>query len=302
MRRSSAARRVAERVVLRRCLRQAGDQGRLVQGEVLRVLREVGHGRRLDPDRRPALVGAVRNGVQVLAQDPVLPGPARVLVLELLGQLRLADLALEVPLRVLDVERAHELLRDRRAALNGVAARLQVLDARADDRRVVHALVLVEALVLDRDGGLADLLGHLAPRDRRTDLVGAHVAQAGAVSRVHHGGRALVARLELGQGRRVRRDRDHVADRGQEHCPQDEQRDEDDQQRGVAPPASSSPATSLPLAVGHSGVKARPSLLSFSRVDARTLAATSPRSRALAAQVATVSMMPSFSIWATSTS
>ena len=265
------------------------------------MLREVRLRGGLDPDRRAPEVRPVRDGVQVLAQDPVLAGAAGVLVLELLGELRLTDLPLEVALRVLDVERAHELLRDRRAALHRVA-RLEVLDARADDRRVVDALVLVEALVLDRDRRLASRGRHVAPRDGRADLVGAHVAESRAVGGVHDRARALVARLQLGERRRVGGDRDHVADRRDERHSDDEQRHEDDQQRRIAPSAAPSPPTGFPLAVGHSGVKARPSLLSFSRVDARTLAATAPRSRALAALVATVSLMPSFSTWAISTS
>ena len=86
--------------------------------------------RGLDADRGAPADRAERHGVEVVLEDPALG----VLLLELGGQLGLADLALEVAARVLDVERAHQLLGDRRAALH-VLAGLDVLHAGADDRR-----------------------------------------------------------------------------------------------------------------------------------------------------------------------
>jgi hypothetical protein len=88
-----------------------------VQLQVLRVLVEEGDRCGLDPDRRPAAHGPVRDGVEVVVENPGLG----VLVLKLRRQFRLADLAREVALRVLDVESADQLLRDRRAALHGLA-------------------------------------------------------------------------------------------------------------------------------------------------------------------------------------
>jgi predicted regulator of amino acid metabolism with ACT domain len=116
---------------------------------------------------------SVRHVVEVVLQDPLL----RAFLLELARQLRLADLALDVALRVVDVERAHELLGDCRAALQALA-RLEVLDPGTDDRAVVDAAVLVEVRVLDRDRGVAQIGGHLVPVDRRSDLVRLDVAES----------------------------------------------------------------------------------------------------------------------------
>ena len=93
-------------------------------------------------------VGAVAEVdlVEVAAQDLVLRPPAR----EVVGQRRLAQL-LEDRAVVLGGERdLHELLRDRRGALDGLAGR-DVLDGRARDAAQVDAAVGVEAAVLDRD-------------------------------------------------------------------------------------------------------------------------------------------------------
>ena len=104
----------------------------------------------LDADGGLAADGAVRHAVEVLREDPELALAARVQVLEVLGELRLADLALERALLLARVEVADELHRERRAALDLVAV-LEVLHAGADDALEVDALVLVEAAVLDRD-------------------------------------------------------------------------------------------------------------------------------------------------------
>jgi hypothetical protein len=98
-------------------------------------------------------------------------------------QLRLDDLALEVPRRVLDAEVADELLGDRRTALDRLA-RLQVLQRRAGDGLGVDAAVLEEALVLDRDGGLLDALRDAVDRDRRARFVGLDEAELAAVGGV----------------------------------------------------------------------------------------------------------------------
>ena len=120
--------RRADGRVQRRRLRESGQQRGLAQRQLPRRLVEVGLGRRPHAQRGLAAVGAVRDGVQVLREDPVL----RVLVLELLGELGLADLALVALLRRA-VERADELHRQRRAALH-LLARLEVLDRGADRR------------------------------------------------------------------------------------------------------------------------------------------------------------------------
>src|SRR6185312_3341426 len=115
-------------------------------------------------DRRLAAYGAVGDRVDVLVDDPQLAGTAGMAVLELLGQLGLADLALVAgdagPCALARVEVAHELHGQRRAALD-VLLGLDVLDRRAHDALEVHALVLVEAAILDGDGRLADDVGDL---------------------------------------------------------------------------------------------------------------------------------------------
>ena len=72
---------------------------------------------------------------------------------ELRGEAGLLDLARQRPLRVADVEVAHELLGDRRSALHDVALR-EVLVEGAEDALVVESAVLPEARVLDRHRGL----------------------------------------------------------------------------------------------------------------------------------------------------
>ena len=237
--------RVAERVVLGRRLREPCEERRLVEPEVLGVLVEERHRRGLDADRGAAADRPVGHRVQVVVEHPGL----RVLLLELGGELGLADLAGEVALRVLDVERAHQLLRDRRAALHRLAG-LEVLDPGSDDCVEVHAAVLVEALVLDGDGGAAQVDRDVAPGHDAAQHVGLDEAEPRAVGGVDDRELALVGRLQLGQVRRGRRDRQHVADRRQDpdhdHRREHAEAEQDRAARGVAPPSS---CFSLPL--GH---------------------------------------------------
>ena len=95
--------------------------------------------------------------VQVLREDLILREP----VLELPCEHRLVDLPLE-RLVVADVELLHELLRDGRPALDD-PARGDVRVGGSDDRSQVDPVVVVEALVLDRDDRVADRLRHLRP-------------------------------------------------------------------------------------------------------------------------------------------
>ena len=176
--------RVLDRVVHARRGDHAGEQGGLVRGHVdglagVRVLlllhdrrrvahagvvgagalvglvtvAEVGADRRLDAVRAVAEV----DGVEVLGEDLVL----RPLALEVVGERGLAQLLEHraVALRVEGV--LHELLGDRRATLRGAALE-HVLHERAPDAGVVHALVRVEAPVLDRDHGVLDVRRDLA--------------------------------------------------------------------------------------------------------------------------------------------
>ena len=164
---------IGERVVLRRCLRQAGEQRRLAQAEILDVLVEEDLGGGLHADGRLAEVGAVGGGVQVLVEDVVLG----VLGLVLARHLRLLDLALDVVLGIVDVEVADELLGDRRGALADLTG-LGVGDGGAEDRAHVDAAVLVEVRVLDRDRPLLQILGDLLQLDRLAEDVGVDVAEA----------------------------------------------------------------------------------------------------------------------------
>jgi hypothetical protein len=104
------AARLAERVVGARRLREPGQEGGLGQRELGRALVEEGPRGGLDADRRLAAVRPVGHGVEVLREDPLLALAAGVLVLELLGELGLADLALQRPFAG-DVEAADELHR-----------------------------------------------------------------------------------------------------------------------------------------------------------------------------------------------
>ena len=66
---------------------------------------------------------------------------------------------------LLDVEVAHELLRDRRPALHDLP-RLDVRVERAHDAEIVEGTVVVETPVLDRDRRLRHPLADLVERDR----------------------------------------------------------------------------------------------------------------------------------------
>ena len=172
--------RRAERVVLAWRLGQAGQQRGLGERQARGALVEVRARRRRDADRLLAAVRPVGHGVEVLGEDPLLALLAGVDVLELLGELGLAHLALERLLAVARVQRADELHRQRRAALDRLA-RVDVLDRRADDAFEVDAAVLVEALVLDRDRRVAHVLGHVRAGDRVAQDVVGDLAELGLV-------------------------------------------------------------------------------------------------------------------------
>ncbi len=149
--------RVCERIEVVRRADQPGQQRGLGEGEVLRVDVEVRARGRLDAVRPLPEV----HRVQVLREDLILGEP----VLELPCQHRLVDLPLQ-RLVVADVQLLHELLRDGRPALDD-PARGDVRVGRPDDRSQVEPVVVVEALVLDRDDRVADRLRHLRPGEDR---------------------------------------------------------------------------------------------------------------------------------------
>jgi hypothetical protein len=93
--------------------------------------------------------------------------------------------ALEEALGVDDVEVPHQLHGQRRGAL-GHFAFFEVLDHRPEASGVIDAVVLVEALVLDRDGRVLDVLRHVLQLDRSADLVRVDQAQLAAVTGDDH--------------------------------------------------------------------------------------------------------------------
>ena len=231
---------VEDRVVERRRLRQAGEQGRLHQRQVLRRLREVRLRRRLDA------VGVVAEVdlVHPRGQDPVLrPVPA-----ELDREAGLLDLPLEGPL-ARDVEVADELLRDRRAALDDAALR-HVATRGAEDPLVVDAAVLVEAPVLDGDRRLRHPRADLGERHRLPVALGRDRAEQRAVGGVDE--RVLADRHRL-----ERRERAAVLERRKRAEPGEDKHErdpeEDDQHDGdrvpPAVPAAADPRPSPPRAV-----------------------------------------------------
>ncbi len=121
---------------------------------------------------------------------------------EVLGEVGFLQLSLDRVLRVVDVEVADQLLGDGRGALHRLAAGQQVLPGGAGDRARVEGAVLVEALVLDRDGGVLEGFRQGAGGDRLADVVGADEADQAAVGGVDRRGAALLHRFQAGERRR----------------------------------------------------------------------------------------------------
>jgi hypothetical protein len=179
-----------ERIEHGRRLRQPGEQCRLRQQEVLRSLREVRLRCSLDPVRAVA----VEDLVDVRVQDPALRPFAR----ELDRETGLRRFTAERLGRLLDVEIARKLLRDRRAALDDMSG-IHVREQRAHDAGVVERAVLPEAAILDRDGRPGHPLAHVLQVDRLTVLLGGDRSQERPVRRVDEGVRPDVDRSEVAQ-------------------------------------------------------------------------------------------------------
>ncbi len=125
---------------------------------------------------------SVADLVDVRLEDLLL----RVVLLHLARGRLLAELAGQALVGAIDQVGVHvpdELLRDR-AGSAGVAA-YGVLQ-RAGDADDVHAVVLIEALILHRDERLADVLGQRPYRDQRP-LLRAQVTDQRAVACEHEG-------------------------------------------------------------------------------------------------------------------
>ena len=129
---------------------QARQAGALPQGQVIQVLAEVVLGGDLHAVAGTAHVDHVQVGLQDLLLGQVL--------LQLQGQVGLLHLALVVLVAV-QKGQLHQLAGDGGRALSGAAQ--QVVHQRAADALQVHAVMLVEAGVLDGDDGVDELLGNV---------------------------------------------------------------------------------------------------------------------------------------------
>src|SRR5437764_546463 len=221
---STAIARIFERVVDGRRLRQAGEERRLRQAELARAPGEV----RLRGGLDPVGVVAVVDLVQVRREDAV-PRPGG---REPEREAGLPQLALERALVVPDVEVPDELLRDRRAAL-GEGALLEVGDSRSQDALVVETTVLVEALILDRDGRLRDPVRHLAELQRLPVARGGDRAEQRAVGGEDERVLADPQRAESVEGAR-RLDGLGAAERGRDDAPADDDERQDEQREREA--------------------------------------------------------------------
>ncbi len=143
------------RRVARRRLDEAREQRRLVDLELGGRLPEIAAGSRLDAVQAVAEVHLVEIHLENLL--------LRVQVLEVRGHDHFPELA-TVSLAAVQEHQPRQLLRDGTAAL-GAAARLQVLQERTADPDGIDAAVIEEPLILDRDDGLEEVLGHLLERN-----------------------------------------------------------------------------------------------------------------------------------------
>ena len=242
--------RVQDEVVVRRRLRQPGEDRRLGDRQVVELLAEVRLGGGLDPVALVAVVVLVEVG----GDDLPLALDAGVG----LGQADRLDDLLELPLdlavRVLDeilIEQAlaDELLGDRRGT---PAPAADAVDAGGDDRQRIEARVLPERLVLDRGLGVDDDRRDVLERD---DLP-ARLAEPGELGLARPVvddrlflERELVEVARLGKARRQAGERRHGRDRDQERdaCEQ-EPDDEGDVAAG---------GRACPLPVGDAACGAR---------------------------------------------
>jgi hypothetical protein len=160
---------ISERVVARRCLREAGNQCGLLEIQLL------GRARSTSPPRpRSPRVVSIEHLIHVRGQDPVLTTAVR-----LDGKACLGELPLQRPLSR-EVEVADKLLRDRRAALRETAG-TNIRDDGARNPHGIEAAVLIEAPVFDRHGRLRHPAADLAARYRRAVPLSGNHAELGTV-------------------------------------------------------------------------------------------------------------------------
>ena len=138
-------------------LRQADQHRGLGQGQVVRVAVKVAAGGGLDPVR----LAAVIDGVQVHLED----GRLAVGLVQLEREDGLLHLSLQCGRRVgPDEDLLHQLLADGATALTDPVMQV-VIDGGAGDAADVDPAVLVEAMVLDCDGGVDHIGGDVAERN-----------------------------------------------------------------------------------------------------------------------------------------
>ena len=154
---------MGDRVESARILRDRRDHGTLGERQITHFFIKVASRRHLDAEGIRAEV----DGVQILGDDTLLDfflAESR-LVLDLEGQVLLLELP-DITLELSFVETSAEdivldqLLRDRRAAARGVVIGNHAAH-RTEDRFQVDAVVLPEALILDRDEGVDEILREL---------------------------------------------------------------------------------------------------------------------------------------------
>ena len=217
-------RRMEKRVVDRRCLRQAGEECRLRQRQVLRARGEERLRGSLRSVRRPP----VEHFVEIRIEDARLRPHLR----ELDREARFLHLAREGAARVADVEVADELLRDRRAALDDLPGGHVGIE-RAHDALVVEGAVLPEASVLDRDGRLAEVRRDLVQSERQPVHARRDDAEQRAVVGIHERVLSERDRLERAQVARAEQDGTTGGDGAGEHGPDRDEQDGDDEGRLV---------------------------------------------------------------------
>ena len=213
----------------------------------------------------PEIAMAEIDHVQVGGEDPVLRPRAR----QLDRKARLDDLPLQ-RLLAREVEVAHELLRDGRAALDDVAG-AHIGGERPEDPDRIDPAVLVEAPVLDGDGCLRHPRADSGAPDGRPVLDGGEHADQAAVRAVDERAVGLAHRSQRAQVA-ARAEVDGPAGRrGREHGERNGDREDDE---SAAPPPRSLLRLGSPLAAHVQTPSAR------SRLCARNRSSCSRRSAA----------------------
>ena len=179
-----------ERVEVRRTLGQARQEGGLSEIQPAGGRSEIGLCRRL---HAKGLV-AVEDGVEVHLQDLVL----RVLPLQLEREDQLARLAVEAAAAGAGVQQVifDQLLGDRAAALCRFLVQ-DVVHPGGEHPDRVDRPVVVKVLVLDGDGGVSEVPGHLVQRDHGAALLVALLEQRHAIAGVDPGGLRQALRVEV---------------------------------------------------------------------------------------------------------